>query len=333
MAASPDQAGRRPRYTRQPREGVLSLTPERLALLQWVAELRLSTIRHLAALTGLSEKGAQRRLRILFDSGLAEIVALPRAALVGPGSGNDAGLLSGSAPNVYVITRAGIKVLRQAGWAGEAPSATHYGPRNSLFLAHELLVRDVRVWITLAARACPSSRLTMWRDGKGAEIDLRRTQAPKVVRPDAWLVCQIGDRTLVALVEVDRGTERGPRRWQEKLEACQALLEGGRLPEVTGYGNLRILTFAPDTARSERLARFIAEHAKPWLADRFWLTEWATLAQPDLTAPLWRRPGASTCVPLVPPELVVQSSNPTLLRVRHEKGEVSHEPDALRRSA
>ena len=62
---------------------------------------------------------------------------------------------------------------------------------------------------------------------------------------------------LVGLVEVDRGTERGDRRWQEKLEAYAALFAGGSLQAATGYRNARILVVTSDARRRDQLAAFI----------------------------------------------------------------------------
>ena len=85
-------------------------------------------------------------------------------------------------------TREGLRLLVRAGRAGEdvaeAP-APAYGPRNALFLAHELPVRDVRVWLEECARM-DEHAVERWEDGEAAAIPLDGPAAPRFVRPDAW---------------------------------------------------------------------------------------------------------------------------------------------------
>jgi len=145
------------------------------------------------------------------------------------------------------------------------------GQKIAYFLEKELAVRDVRVWLELAARN-GGHGLENWQDGEEAAIDLERERAPFAVRPDAWFVLRLEQAVFVGLVEVDRGTERGDRRWQEKLGAYRALLTGGRLPAVTGYVNARVLVIAPNARRRDRLAGAIAE-ARSDVAPKFWIAE------------------------------------------------------------
>lgn len=280
-------------------------------MLRWLAEMRFLSLPQLARLCcpserrDLSEKSARRHMRELFDSGLADVLPVSRAALAPPGAPNDASLLYGSAPNVYAPTTQGMKLLLRADLIGDEmlkrlpPS---YGPKNSLFLAHELAVRDVRVWLELSARSggCEVER---WRDGEEAVIKLDRP--PFSVRPDAWFAYRMGKVVLVGLVEVDRGTERGDRRWGEKLEAYSALFEGREaLAAATGYVNARVLAFCPGARRRDSLAALIADRA-----GRFWLGERNVLSYFDMAAPIWRRPGYDGAWPLVPAETLSASQN------------------------
>ena len=132
-------------------------------------------------------------MRALFDAGLVDVLPVSRAALAPPGAPNDASLLYGSAPNIYASTSRGLETLH---WAGlterriEVKKKPAYGPKNSLFLAHELAVRDVRVWLELTARK-GGHVLEQWQDGEGATIDLERERSPFAVRPDAWFVLKL----------------------------------------------------------------------------------------------------------------------------------------------
>ena len=289
MEASPNP--RRGRYTPQPSHRALVLTPTTRALLHWIAELKIVSLPQLARLMDVSEQGARRQLRPLFDGGFVKVVAIPRAALASPTSANDAHLLFGSAPNLYVLTRAGQRRLYQEGIIEQLEKLPHYGPTNSLFLAHELLVNDARVWLTRCARAHPDHHVECWHDGKSAAIDLERVQVPKVLCPDAWFIYRMGEQRLVAFLEVDRGTERGGRRWHEKLSGYTALWSGDRLRITTGYVNARILVVTTSSQRRAFLSGFLAKHAPPILAARCWLTDHAVFADFSFRAAIWQRPG------------------------------------------
>jgi len=303
---APERIGtpRRRRYARSASPAICaSLTPVRLEILRFLAELRFLSLPQIAKLCcpsprqDLSEKSARRHMRALFDAGLVDILPVSRAALALPGTLNDASLLYGSAPNIYAPAARGLETLHRAGLAdrqAESRKKPAYGPKNSLFLAHELAVRDVRVWLELAARN-GGHTLENWQDGEEAAIDLERERVPFAVRPDAWFVLRLDQAVLVGLVEVDRGTERGDRRWQEKLDAYRALFAGGRLAGVTGYVNARVLVIAPDARRRDRLAAAIAK-AGADVAPKFWIAERAVLDEASLLLPHWRR----TDLPLRP---------------------------------
>ena len=288
---------RRRRYAASPSPAAcVSLTPTRVEILRYLAELRFLSLPQIARLCcpsgrrDLSEKSARRHMRALFDGGLVDVLAVSRAALAPPGTPNDASLLYGSAPNVYTLASRGMDMLHQAGLADKPDAGRKkpaYGPRNSLFLAHELAVRDVRVWLELIASE-GEREIECWRDGEEAMISLDRERAPFAVRPDAWFVLRLEGAVLVGLVEVDRGTERGERRWREKLDAYGALFSGTRLPAVTGYVNARVLVIAPDVRRRDQLVGTIGEWNES-LASRFWITERLSTDKASLFLPHWRR--------------------------------------------
>ena len=298
---------RRRRYASSPSQAAcVSLTPVRIEILRYLAEVRFLSLPQIARLCcpsgrqDLSQKSARRHMRALFDGGLVDVLAVSRAALAPPGTPNDASLLYGSAPNVYTLAPRGWEAVYRAGLV-DKPDALRkkpaYGPRNSLFLAHELAVRDVRIWLELAARG-GGHEIERWRDGEAAAIGLDRDRAPFAVRPDAWFVLRLARVVLVGLVEVDRGTERGDRHWQEKLNAYGALFAGGCLPAVTGYVNARLLVITPDTRRRDQLAELIHDGGTS-VAAQAWITASAVLSVPDLKRPTWRYGGDLTLRPLV----------------------------------
>ena len=297
---------RRSRYVRDPRPAVL--TPVGLKLLETVTAYRIVSLPQLVRLNELSPKAGQRAMRTLFDAGLVDIVAAPRAALAEPENPNDASLLFGSVPNIYLPTRAGIRLMEAHGLANPLEAPPGYGPKNALLIRHELGVRDVRIWLELAARRHPCQVMNLWHDGPEAAIDLGRTQAPKIVRPDAWFVYRLGEHdgreaVLVGFLEVDRATERGERRWSEKLAAYRVLLSSPRLREVTGYVRARVLVVCPNEARRDGLADLIARNAEPAVAERFWLAEGTALGRSDLSSAIWHRAGSQAPHSLLPPAM------------------------------
>jgi len=303
---------RRRRYARSPDYATpVALTPTRTEILRFLAELRFLSLPQIARLCcpagrpDLSQKSARRHMRALFDADLVDVLAVSRAALAPPGTPNDASLLYGSAPNVYTLAARGLEALHRAGLT-DKPDVTRkkpaYGPRNSLFLAHELAVRDVRVWLEAAAREGEHA-LEYWRDGEAAAIRVSQAQPAFAARPDAWFVLRLGKAVLVGLVEVDRGTERGDRRWQEKLKAYEMLFSGGLLPAVTGYVNARVLVVCPDAQRRDAIAGLIAQQADPALVARFWLAGRDALERLDLGRADWRQADSALLRALVPPDL------------------------------
>lgn len=289
------EAGRRrSRYERDSRAAVLTLYS--LRLVEYVIAYCLVSLPQFVRLYGPSPKATQRAMRTLFDAGLVDIVAVPRAALAEPNDPNDASLPFGSAPNIYLPTRAAIRLLDAHGLAEALDPLPAYGPKNAL-LRHELGVRDVRIWLELAARRHSDQTVKPWHDGPEAVVDLERTQVPKTVRPDAWFVYGLGQReghkrVLVGFLELDRATERGDRRWTEKLAAYQVLFSRNWLREVTAYVKGRILVVCPNEARRNNLAELIADKAEPPVKELFWLAEGRVLGQSDLSLGIWHRPGS-----------------------------------------
>lgn len=309
---------RRGRYARASSSSRPTLTPQKLALLRFLGECRMLSLPQLARLCCPSEQSARRHLRELFDGGLVDIIAVSRAALSSVGEANNAGLLYGSAPNVYIATKAGLETLIQLGYAEREilrRPATVLGPKNALFLAHELAIRDVRVWLETDALRHSPRQVLQWRDGSEAHISL----TPKYARPDAWFTYQVGwhrsqeDQSepiplvLVGLTEIDRGTERGNVRWGEKVDDYYAVFNDNALQATTGYRNARVLVFVPDARRRDLLAdlvmTLIRDKGYPHrLAERFWLAEHEFLIHGTLEEAVWRRPGDKTLRPLLSAE-------------------------------
>ena len=194
------------------------LTPVKLALLSHLAECSFLTVPQLAGLAGSTPKALRGHMRHLFDMGLVERVGVPRVALAEIDAHSRHTLLFGSAPIIYHLSRAGARTLVEAGMADpeEVKDVPSYGTHNSLFLAHETQVRDMRVWLEVAVRAHGLPGIQSWVDGARTTIGR--------VRPDAWFTFPLKGATLMGLLEIDRGTERRPATWIEKFAQYREVL-------------------------------------------------------------------------------------------------------------
>lgn len=310
---------RRRRYTQAASAGCL-LTPKKQALLMHLSECRLLSLPQLAALGNLSEKAARKHLRPMFDGGLVGVVAVPRSVLAEPEDLNDESLLYGSAPNIYLPSKEGLRQLYILGRIEREERdrpVPSYGPRNALFLAHELQIRDVRVFLERVRRH-DGGKLVNWRYGPDAAFDLSAYAVPGVrsVRPDAWFAHRTeAGKTLVGLVEVDRGTERGDSRWKEKAAQYSGLLTSGQgeLTAVTGFQSARVLVVVPSAARRDWLAGRLVEFVPNEVVRRqFWIVVRPQLLDSgSFTAPIWRRVGEGACdLPLLPAAAIIEKATP-----------------------
>jgi hypothetical protein len=289
---------RRRRYVRA--DSGATVTPLVVEAVRAAAELDIAISSQIAAYLGVSQKSANRRIRAAFDAGLVDIIPAPRALLGQPGSPMGPELLYGSAPNLVRLSASGAKALHRLGILAEARIPKELTPRSALFLAHSLLGTDVRLWLLRAARASEDEELASWMTGERAAIELGRTGFPARVVPDARFTYTIGDRVLSCAVEVDRGSERGDfgSRWAEKCAAYAELFTGGRMKELTGFSNMRLLVTVPGPLRRDNLAQYVAK-ASSAVAERAWFAVQSGLAGPTLRAAVWRRSGIRELVALL----------------------------------
>jgi DNA-binding CsgD family transcriptional regulator len=269
------------------------LTGIKLEVLRTVAESRFLSTPQVAALAGLSPKSSRDHLRDLFDMGLLDVVPVPQAAF----GGSPFTL----AAKVHVPTRKGIEALDQFGIAppdaGKAPVSV---TRHYSFLAHELAVRDVLVWLTRSARANPGHAVERWACvGELRALD-RRVDAAFAYRfsPDE------NGPAVGGLVEADMGTERGTSggasdRWAEKLAGYAAVFEQPTRDAVislTGLTRARLVVTVPTQERAD----WIARRAAGTPVERYtWVAVRQELEAADVYAPVWLRPDGSR-QPFVP---------------------------------
>jgi hypothetical protein len=307
--ANPERP-RRKRYQQvEGMEGCL-LTPKKQALLLHIARCRLLSLPQLAALVDLTPKATRNHMRGLFDGGLVSVVGVPRSLLASATDPNDISLLYGSAPNIYLPTKDGLRQLYTLGKISreerDRPIPV-YSPRNALFLAHELEVRDVRVFLERARRK-HGGEVLAWRDGNETVFDLSylRVSGVRAARPDAYFAYRMpgSSNTLVGLVEVDRGTERGDGHWKEKIAQYRTLLTAGQqiLMAQTGFKHARVIVVVPSATRRDWLIRLIEkELPAPELRRPFWIVVRESLeSATSFLDPIWHHAYGTAGTPLTP---------------------------------
>lgn len=271
------------------------LTPKKLDVLRWIGECGILIPPQIQGLTGMSAKAVQNHLLDLYHLGLVERTGVPRAAFSDFGDPGDPGLLFGRAPTLYTLTNEGGRTLlvHQRIESHQLREPPQYGPNNALFLAHEVQVRDVRVWLERCRRAYRHPGVTLWRDGSAAALGR--------AHPDALFVYRLREATLVGMVEVDRRTEKSPHWWEGKFARYAALFASDVILKATGHHRARVIVVTPDAKRRDGITRILngllERSAVP--PKRFWITAKSTLDHTDFSA-VWRVAGSEGLQALLP---------------------------------
>ncbi|WP_395145444.1 replication-relaxation family protein [Armatimonas sp.] len=279
---------RRRRY--EPGVPKRSMTPLKLRILSYIAECGILSTGQVARIAQMKEEAVTKHLRHLFDLRMVDTIAVPYANLAPPEE-NGPNLAFGPGQNIYIPTRAAIQFLERARRISDEAAARKlpdYGPRNALFLSHELLVRDVRIWLELCNHI-QGGFVERWLDGPAAHLP--------PVRPDAWFVYRIKSvGSLVGFVEADRGTERGDQ-WEKKAGEYAELLESDVVAEATGgRKKARVLVITLTARRRDRLAQ---ELARSPIKESAYVATVEDLKQGGLEHPVWRYSGMVNLQPLL----------------------------------
>ncbi len=263
------------------------LTSMKMKILIWLAECDLLSLPQIARITHKSEQATRNHMRDLYHLGLVERVGVNRSALTDIDDPNTPDLLSGRAPTIYMLTRNGADAI-----GVKLPEKLpDFGPRNSSHIAHELEIRDVRVWLELLRHHYKHAGCSLW----STETSLGRA------RPDAVFRYHLPKNVLVGLVETDRGTMRAHERWEDKLLKYQGAYATGSIEAATGQQKGRVIVIAPNARRRDTIAEVLANKlpTSSIPENRFWITEKSTLEGVDLLAKVWRIPEWHELMPLV----------------------------------
>lgn len=245
MTASTSPGGEPERRRRFASAGIVgSATPAQLDVLALVAENKYLATYHVALILGYSEKNARDHLRALYDlkPPLVERMAV---------SGNMVGSQALLAHNAHKVTAAGLRLLADMGLVEPGKRASEATP--SLYLGHELAVRDVLAWFSVSGRTL-GHWLEKW-DCSG-RLDMGGAYADAVF---AYRTAEPGKGPVVAgFVEVDMGTQKSlsgkSDRWAAKVEIYSRLFspeERERRKSLLGYANGVLLVTVPDAKRAD----------------------------------------------------------------------------------
>ncbi len=255
------------------------LTPKDLWLIEMLHEHRVLTTHHLCALTHVSRRSVNRRLRTLY---FLDVVDSFRPMTP-----------TGSAPEHYTLGRTGADVLAATRgtdlsalrWRKDLLARTAFSPT----LGHDLAVNTLLATLAATHHTCPDHALALWLSSRSAA-----RLWGDWIRPDAYAHYQHGTTVLPFFLEHDTGTERPLARVEAKLD---------------GYANLAATTGArpallihTSTARREGALRTrITEAAErlhlPVATSHTALTH-QTAVSPPVWLPLNPTPAASSRLPL-----------------------------------
>lgn len=243
---------RLPRFRRAASEVACVLTTRDLDILRLVQSFRLLTSEHIQHLAVGSPQGILRRLQALFHAGLLDRLR-PRHVNGG-----------GSTKMVYAITNRGVQTLQKEGLI-QNPSKTDRNAQNKevgdLYLAHTLLVSQIRAMFLLACQAEPQMQFLFWREGRELldtiEVALPEEYATVPVAPDGFFGLRDAKGRLYFFVEADRGT-MSLKRFTLKLKAYAAYWRAEKHKEKFGVQKFRVLTVTSSRTRCKNLVQAAA---------------------------------------------------------------------------
>src|SRR5712692_10441800 len=173
------------------------LTERHVQMLAALAQQRALTRDQLTVLFFGSKRRGQAALAHLRQLGLIRhVIYLPQP-------------LAGAGPRAYILTAEGARVAAQITGINRKVlglRAARTG-RSFLHINHTLAINDFYVQLVTATQAA-GGRL-LWHSQDQSLTDYAKNGKPTLT-PDGTAEVRLGDRTVRAYIEVDRGTERRP---------------------------------------------------------------------------------------------------------------------------
>jgi hypothetical protein len=240
-----------------------------LELLNYVFQLRIAHIGHLATLSGRSEIALWRRLRKLRE----------RRYLASAGRFMQ--------KNVYGIGSEAKAVLIEHGYAEKVlrDKRLRHNELTEIGIRHSLFVADIHARLLMLTRSGPV-KIAGWQEGQvlhdSAPIGNGAPAAP--VRPDAYFVLQLTGRPerkdrLHFFLEADRST-MNHTRMATKISAYLAYYEQGRhTRKYPGMPTFLVATVTQTRSRADELRRDL----HPLIPHATWRDAYLFIPFDDLT--------------------------------------------------
>lgn len=297
MPKSKKRAKRYKRRTNPP--GIHIQIPRDLDILQALYQHRVLRQDQLEQLFFKSKERAQKRLRLLYDHRYVDRRFL--AERIGGG---------GRKPNLYVIDRRGIDLLKEERPELDLVWHHSYKDLSDPYLKHALPLNDIMVAIHVACRILDcqvhdwqtEAQLKANHDRVKIHIDGGQRQWVTII-PDTYFFLWAHQRGFPCFVEYDGGTERS-KVIKNKIRAYKAYYETGQYKKRYGYKAFRVLFVSKSEQRVQDLKTWTEELnivGHHW----FWFGVLKQLS-PDkiLTAPIWHYAGSTE------PRSLIQTASP-----------------------
>lgn len=278
------------------------------ALLAAIAEHNVVTLGQLAIILGRNANSLRRRLTVLAEQGMINVLARRRHAL------------QGRPEHMVMLCEPGFDLLRACGRVPRSAAWNRESARRSQNAEHELLINDLRVQLVQLERLLPAfqvryfARSIILADEEPESVptiheSIRLEDNDKTIEfiPDGVFSLthrELG-KTLLFFLEADRATEpltsaRGRNRGlAAKIAAYQAYLQTGeyeRYEEIlrTKLRGFLLLLLVDGVARWASVCR-LAREMPP--SDFIWLTSRDQLLRAGCWSAIWSEGGRITEAP------------------------------------
>ena len=197
---------------------------------------------------------------------------------------------------LYLLDRRGAETIAQRVGI-DVPSLQWTPSHNRVsfpFLEHTLMINDVRIALSLAARGLgyplerwiPEDELTAHPDH--VVLPMYRGVRKVAVIPDGYFSLHLGDKRASFLLEADRATVSN-KHWALRVRSCMEYVRSGRYSRRYGAHSLRVLTV---TTGEKRLANLKRTTEKARGDSTFWFASLPSVeAASVLSQPIWQVAG------------------------------------------
>jgi len=206
----------------------------------------------------------------------------------------------GMSQALYLLDARGADVVAQhlALDRGEMHWRASHDQVSSPFLDHMLMINDVRIALSLAAK-WGHYRIECWLTQQELSVSpghvhlsgangLRKA----TVIPDSYFCLHLGSRRAHFFIEADRATVSN-KRWAQRVGAYLEYIRSGQYARRYGAHCLRVLTVTTSETRMRNLLH-TTEGVAGRMAPLFWFTHIGMLsALTVLDRPIWRIPAGS----------------------------------------